>query len=122
VKRKHHDLQVWQEAMKLVREVYRLTSSFPKEEIYALTSQMRRSVISIPSNIAEGAARNGDKEFLQFLYISRGSLSELETQVMIAAELGYSGENMKLMNSIDKNKIYVLLSGLIHSVRKRSEK
>jgi four helix bundle protein len=120
VKRKHHDLQVWQEAMKLVREVYRLTSSFPKEEIYALTSQMRRSVISIPSNIAEGAARNGDKEFLQFLYISRGSLSELETQVMIAAELGYSGENMKLMNSIDK--IYGLLSGLIHSVRKRSEK
>ncbi len=88
-RRRHHDLQVWQEAMHLVKEVYLITSGFPREEIYALVGQMRRAAISIPSNIAEGSARTGNKELLQFLSIARGSLSELETQVHIAKELNY---------------------------------
>ena len=68
-RRKHHDLQMWQEAMSLVKEIYSATSSFPKEEIYGLTSQMRRAAISIPCNIAEGTARAGNRELLQFLTI-----------------------------------------------------
>jgi len=85
----HKDLNVWKESMDLVESIYLLTKSFPKEELYGLTSQMRRSAISIPSNIAEGAARKGDKEFIRFLYIALGSLSELETQILIAKRLSY---------------------------------
>jgi four helix bundle protein len=79
MKRRHHDLQVWMEGMSLAKDVYAATASFPKEEIYGLTSQMRRAAVSLPSNIAEGAARGSKKEFLQFLVIARGSLMELET-------------------------------------------
>lgn len=77
--RSHKDLQVWQEAMVLVTEIYRLSENFPESEKFGLTSQIRRSAISIPSNIAEGFAQKGNKELIQFLYISIGSLSELET-------------------------------------------
>ena len=73
----HKDLDVWKESMNLAREVYLLTQTFPKEERYGITSQIRRSAVSIPSNIAEGAARSSDKEYIQFLYISLGSLAEL---------------------------------------------
>ena len=79
MKRKHHDLNVWQESMQLVKDIYSVTATFPREEIYTLTSQMRRAAISVPSNIAEGVARTSNKELLQFLSIARGSLSELET-------------------------------------------
>ena len=72
----HKDLDAWKESMSLVEEVYKLTESFPKEEIFGLTSQMRRAATSIPSNIAEGAARNSEKEFIQFLHVSLGSLAE----------------------------------------------
>jgi len=75
--------------MELVAKVYKMTQSFPAEEKYGITSQMRRSAISIPSNIAEGAAKKGNKEFIQFLYMSLGSLAELETQIEIALRLGY---------------------------------
>lgn len=75
MKRKHHDLIVWKESVELVKEIYDLTACFPKEEIYSLTSQIRRSAISFPSNIAEGAARTTNKEFINFLSISRGSLT-----------------------------------------------
>jgi four helix bundle protein len=85
----HHKLVAWQEAMALVRAVYRVTRDFPVEETYGLTSQLRRSAISIPSNVAEGAGRSGRREFLKFLSIARGSLSELETQLLIAADLKY---------------------------------
>ncbi|GAB7027924.1 four helix bundle protein [Geotalea toluenoxydans] len=119
VKRKHHDLLVWQEAMALVKEIYQVTAGFPKEEIYALTSQMRRAAVSIPSNIAEGAARTGDKEFLQFLSITRGSLSELETQVMIAADLGYM-DGSQVGAKIDQ--LFALLGGLMKSINSRIEK
>ena len=85
----HKDLDVWNNAMGLVTEIYKVTKSFPKEELYSLTSQIRRSAVSVPSNIAEGAGRKHDKEFAQFLFVARGSLSELETQIIIAKNLGY---------------------------------
>jgi four helix bundle protein len=73
----HKDLDVWKKSMDLVTDIYRVTKDFPKEEIYGLTNQMRRCVVSIPSNIAEGGGRNSKREFIQFLYISLGSVSEL---------------------------------------------
>lgn len=85
----HKDLDVWKLGMDLVTNVYLMTKEFPKIEMYGLTSQMRRSAVSIPSNIAEGAARQSNKENLQFLYIALGSLSELETQAIIASRLAY---------------------------------
>jgi four helix bundle protein len=118
--RKHHELRAWQEAMSLVKDIYQTTASSPKEEIYALTSQMRRAAVSIPSNIAEGAARTGNKEFLQFLSISRGSLSELETQLIIAKELGYMHASEDIMLKIDS--LFGLLGGLMRSLRVRISK
>lgn len=85
----HKDLDVWKKSMNLAEEVYELTQGFPKEEIFGLISQMRRAAVSIPSNIAEGAARNSDKEFVQFLHVSLGSLAELETQLLLSRELGF---------------------------------
>lgn len=87
--RPHYKLEAWKEAMALVSLVYKVSQDFPKEEIYGLTAQLRRSAVSVPSNIAEGAARQGSKEFAQFLSISMGSISELETQLLIAVDLGY---------------------------------
>jgi four helix bundle protein len=75
--RTHRDLNVWKESMNLVKQVYSLTQSFPKEEIYGLVSQMKRAAVSIPSNIAEGAARSSSTDFVRFLYIAMGSLAEL---------------------------------------------
>ena len=89
MKRAHKRLDVWRESMTLATDIYKLTELFPRSEIYGLTSQMRRAAVSVPSNIAEGAARYSDKEFSQFLNIAGGSLSELDTQVEIAANLEY---------------------------------
>jgi len=85
----YRELTVWQKAMALVRDVYLQTRSFPKEELYGLAQQMRRSAVSVPSNIAEGQGRLSKKEFRQFLGLARGSLLELETQELIAADLAY---------------------------------
>jgi len=85
----HKDLDIWKRGIELVEQVYKDTDNFPEEETYGLKSQMRRSAISYPSNIAEGAARSSKKEFAKFLYISLGSLSEVETQSMIAEKLKY---------------------------------
>jgi len=85
----HHKLEAWREAMALVRTVYAITRGFPQEETYGLAMQLRRAAVSIPSNVAEGAGRDGDREFLRFLSIARGSLSERETQLLIGADLGY---------------------------------
>ena len=85
----YKDLLIWQKGIKLVVLVYKLTEKFPKEEIYSLSSQVKRASISIPSNIAEGFGRRTDKSFGHFLNISRGSLNELETQLIIAKELGF---------------------------------
>ena len=85
----YKDLIVWQKSVDLVGEVYGLVKLLPKEELYALSDQMRRAAVSIPSNIAEGQARNSSKEFAQFLAIARGSKAELETQLIICVRLGY---------------------------------
>jgi four helix bundle protein len=85
----HHDLDVWRLAIELVTFVYRYTESFPKREMYGLTNQIRRSAVSIPSNIAEGAGRTSCKEFSHFLAIALGSIAELETQLIIANKIGY---------------------------------
>lgn len=94
----HKDLDVWKLGIELVEEIYKITSKFPKNEIYGLISQMRRAAVSIPSNISEGAARDSTKEFIQFLYVALGSLSELETQVIIAKKLSYINNNKCLGN------------------------
>lgn len=85
----HKDLNVWKRSMHLVMNVYSKTKTFPKDELYGLSSQMRRAAVSIPSNIAEGAGRKSKKEFYHFLYVALGSLAELETQLLIAKNLGY---------------------------------
>jgi four helix bundle protein len=92
-KPKHYkELLVWQKGMSLAKMVYRLTVRFPTEERYGLTSQMRRAAVSIPSNIAEGQARRGTNEFLQFLSVAEGSLAELDTQLSLSVELGFAQE------------------------------
>lgn len=89
----HKDLDVWKMSMGLVTSVYQITKNFPKEEIYGLTNQIRRAAVSVPSNIAEGSARASQKELVHFLYIALGSLSELETQFIIAKNLEYITAN-----------------------------
>jgi four helix bundle protein len=88
-------LRIWQTGIEVVKDVYILTKKFPKEELFGLTSQMRRSAVSIPSNIAEGFRRYHNKEYKQFLYIQLGSCAELETQIIIANELDYINETNK---------------------------
>jgi four helix bundle protein len=85
----YKDLIVWQKSMAMVKVIYRLTQVFPKEELYGLTNQLRRAAVSVPSNIAEGQARQGKAEFRNFLSIARGSLAEVETQLLIAQDLNY---------------------------------
>lgn len=114
--RRHHNLLAWQESITLVKQVYEISSHFPKEEIYGITSQMRRAAISVPSNIAEGAARDSLAEFGRFLIIARASLSELETQFFIAKELGYYHED-QVFEQIDK--VFALIGGLIRKVRRK---
>ena len=94
---KHKDLEIWKTGIDLVEVIYKITETFPKNEVYGLVSQMRRAAVSIPSNIAEGAARKGKAEYMQFLYIALGSLSEIETQIIIAKRLSFiSDENILL--------------------------
>jgi four helix bundle protein len=113
--RGHHKLEAWKTARELVRNVYLLTRTFPREEMFGLVAQMRRAAVSIPSNIAEGAARAGDREFAQFLNIARGSLSELETQLFIAADLGYMKEGDPVFDLLDR--VSRLVTGLHKTVR-----
>ena len=87
--KRYRDLDIWKKAIELVKDIYRSTEEFPKQEIYGLVSQMRRSAISIPSNVAEGFRRYHNKEYRQFLYVSLGSCAELETQITIAKEFKY---------------------------------
>lgn len=113
----YKDLEVWKEAMKLVTEVYKLTENYPKSEIFGLTNQIRRSVVSIPSNIAEGIVRYSDKDTLRFLDIAFGSLAELETQLLISQNLGYILE-VDLINE-QISRVNALLLGLIKFYKKQ---
>ena len=110
----HKDLDVWNEGIELVIKIYEMVQGFPKEERFGLVDQIKKSAVSVPSNIAEGAARHSKKEFLQFLYISLGSISELETQLIIANKLGFLN-NKEIFPLIEKEKYKVL--GLIKHLR-----
>ncbi len=101
--RTYRDLDIWKAGVQLVKDVYKLTEQFPKQEVYGLVSQMRRAGVSIPSNVAEGFRRYHNKEYKQFLYISLGSCAELETQATIARELAYISEDMEtaLLEKLD---------------------
>ena len=103
----YRDLDIWKVAIELVKDIYELTENFPKQELYGLVSQMRRSAVSVPSNVAEGFRRFHNKEYKQFLYMSLGSCAELETQITIAKELKY----------IQKDKEALLLEKLDHICR-----
>jgi four helix bundle protein len=111
----HRDLHAWQEAMNLVTNVYNLTRAFPREETFGLRSQMRQAAVSVPSNIAEGAGRGTTRELRQFLLIARGSLSELETQVIVAKNLGYVRDISDLQQSI--RRLFKLLGSLLQSLK-----
>ena len=104
----HKDLDVWKKSMDLVELIYDFTRSFPQDEIYGLTSQMKRAVVSIPSNIAEGAARKGDKELIQFLMIAISSITELETQYLISIKLRFADKNKVLEDAMVEVKKLLL--------------
>ena len=110
----YRDLDVWKNAMNLVEEVYGISANFPSAEKYGLTSQIRRCAVSIPSNIAEGFMRKSTKEYIQFLYISFGSLGELDTQLEISNRLKYSSsqENLNAQTLIIRKQLYGLVKSL----------
>lgn len=116
-KQSYRDLIVWQKAISLVTEIYKLTEKFPNREIYALASQMRRASVSIPSNIAEGRSRSTPKDFTHFLHMALGSATELETQLIISSNLEY-------VNKQDVEKANALLSEvcrMLHAIIKKLE-
>lgn len=113
----HRDLEVWRASIDLARSVYDLTRQYPKEELFGLVSQMRRASVSIASNIAEGAARNGDKEFMQFLYIALGSASELDTHIEISRVIRICPEDHLQTLQNDITRVRMLISGLIRSLK-----
>jgi four helix bundle protein len=113
----HKDLDAYKESMTLVTMIYKLVKQLPGDERYGLTSQIKRAAISIPSNIAEGAARKSTKELIQFLYISLGSLAEVETQLDIAYQLEYIEKSVDLNNKI--HQVFVLITKLISALQKK---
>ena len=104
----HKDLDVWKKSMDLVEVIYKLTQQFPDAEKFGLISQMRRAAVSIPSNLAEGVARKGDKELIHFLHIALGSLSEVETQYLIAVRLNFTEKNDSIENLLTEVKKLLL--------------
>ena len=115
--RPHQKLDAWGKSVDLVVEVYRATESFPNEEKYGLTSQIRRAAVSVPSNIAEGAGRYSKKEFAHFVSNAQGSASELETELIIAHRLGYLSEALFSQLITDLERIGRLITGLTRRIR-----
>jgi len=116
------DLLVWQKSFRIAINIYKVTRDWPESERFGLTNQVRRAAVSVPSNIAEGQARRTPKEFVQFLYISRGSLAELETQLLLASELGFGRKESAeaLIREIDDANR--MLFNLIRSIENRKTK
>lgn len=115
----HKKLEAWKQSMDLVTEIYTVTNDFPHQEAYGITNQIPRAAVSIPSNIAEGAARQTKKEFMNFLHVAQGSLSELDTQIEIATRLRFmNGERRESLNErmepVDK-----MITGLIRHLSKK---
>ncbi len=117
----HKELKVWQKGISLVKAIYSLTEPFPKAEQFGLTSQIRRSAVSIPSNIAEGCGRKSDKELIYFLHITLGSASELETQIIISQELGFIDNQQSEDIQTLIFEIIKMTSFLIKSIKTRNE-
>jgi four helix bundle protein len=118
-KASYQGLLVWQKAMDLTTVIYNLVKKLPKEELYSLSDQMRRAVVSIPSNIAEGQDRNTNKEFVHFLCIARGSKAELETQLLICVKIGYLTEPEILEAMNLSTEIGKMLTSLINKLKKQ---
>ncbi|MGH7236554.1 MAG: four helix bundle protein [Nitrospiraceae bacterium] len=114
--RTHKDLDVWKNAVGLAEELYAITAQFPKEEVYGLASQARRSAVSVPSNIAEGAARSSKKEFIQHLYVALGSAAELETQLILAQRMGFLRDS-SVFDRVDQ--VRRMLVGLIDFLKRK---
>ena len=113
----YKDLEVWKEAINLVKYVYTITESYPRTELFGIVSQIRRCAVSVPSNIAEGTVKHSDKETLRFLDIALGSLAELDTQMIISENLGYITDYSKIALQI--SKVNALLNGLINFYNKQ---
>ena len=113
----HKELDAWKISMEFVTEIYELTKTFPKEEIYGLTSQIRRSAVSVPSNLAEGCSRYSDKDTSKFLYNAIASASELETQLIIATNLGYTKCHSELIEKI--TRIQKLILGMLKYLKNK---
>lgn len=111
--RTHRELDVWKKSIDFVTKLYKETVDFPKQEAYGITNQIRRAAISIPSNIAEGAARDSNKEYIRFLYIALGSIAEIETQLIIANNLHYFDDKAFKELEEDRDEIARMLYGLI---------
>ena len=114
----YRELDVWKESRKLVSKVYLVTKNYPKEEVYGIINQLRRCSVSIPSNIAEGCGRRTSKETIHFLYISRGSLYELETQLFLSKDLNFISEDELNNLLIQIETCMKLLSGFINYYKK----
>lgn len=113
------DLEVWQKSMSLVTEIYALTARFPKEELYGLTSQIRRAAVSIPSNIAEGRSKRSTRDFMRFIHIAYGSAAELETQLLIAQNLRYVGSETIQPIIAQLHTINRMLNGLLNGLDRK---
>lgn len=118
--RTFRDLLVWQKAMVMVTEVYRLSRGFPKDELYALTSQLRRCAVSIPSNIAEGFGRHSTNDYIRYLRMSMGSLCELQTQLEIAQNLEYLGSGVTESIQESAREIERMLSSLLNKLQNQT--
>ncbi|MBI4845537.1 MAG: four helix bundle protein [Candidatus Omnitrophica bacterium] len=114
----YKDLQVWQKSVVFITEIYNITKKFPKEEIFGLINQMRRSAVSVPSNIAEGWMRQYTKEYVQFIYHALGSCGELETQLIIAYNLQYIDDNQKFFLLEELTVVIKMLHALLKGLRK----
>ena len=115
--RPHENLRAWREGMSLVEEIYRVTHFFPESERFGLISQLRRAAVSVPSNIAEGAARGSLLDYIRFLHIARGSLSEVDTQLQIAERLGYCLLDEALQSQV--SNVFSQLGGLIKHLQRK---
>src|SRR5205085_5341236 len=115
----HENLDAWKKAVEFVVVLYRVTESFPKDERFGLTSQIRRAAVSVPANIAEGAARHSDKEYLHFVSIAQGSCSELETEILIAQKIGFINEEIYLNLRQELESIGRLIIGLANYLKRK---
>ena len=115
----HNDLIVWRKAIELAVEVHRVTTRFPRHELFGLASQLRRAAISIPSNVAEGAARRTTRDLVAFLHVARGSLAEVETQLLLAQQVGYVDESARDALMVHIDEVGRLLNGLISALKVR---